>query len=278
MSDNEGSEGSEKGPLPQEVMHMLFNENDFKTNVLEDKENLCCVLITSTLCTFSGVGKLKYPKIKGANDAEEEAEEEPEDEEQEDTEEMFFAQFKKHLVENPDTTFQRRHVRFFHVCACTKEETNIAPLVASDPTFSVTGRQPNEQEVASLQSKAYQQLTSLLHTLAVRSTPQMLFFVTGLPLRYSLILEPSAENKKVLQKCTLDGTTDPVRATGSNLSKWKQVFFNAVVVRNEVLREYDLEVKEKARAARKEQRRLARLERRRKEAEEGENEEEEDDE
>jgi len=208
MSDGENSEASaDQGPKPQQQLQMLFNTTDFEEQVVRDVENLCCIVVTSTRCTHSGVRKLKYPKFvlpgteqkPSADSDEDDAAEEEEEEEEEDEEDNtgegkrshFFDDMKAKMITTPRSVKERRHVRFFHVCACIEEEANIKPLVAKDVAFSVTGRKPNEAEAAELKRVAYEDLVNLLHTLEVRSTPCMLFFVRGLPLRYSLMGENS---------------------------------------------------------------------------------------
>eukprot|EP00796_Vickermania_ingenoplastis_P007302 gene7302-5144_t len=291
MSDGERSETSvEMGPQPQQQLQMLFNEEDFEEQVVKDVENLCCIVVTSTLCSHSGVHKIRYPKFvlpgqekKPANsDDDEEGEEEAEEEEAEEEDDEaeargkrshFFDDLKAKLITTTRDLKQRRHVRFFHVCACTVDETNIKPLVAKDVAFSVTGRKPNEVETAELKQTAYEQLVKLLHTLEVRSTPCLLFFVRGLRLRYSLMGDSVDPGNKVNPM----GEKDWIVAHGANLVKWRKIFMNAVVVRNEMLKEYDAEVRARLRAERKEKRKQERLERKRRQAEEEAEEDEEED-
>lgn len=295
MSDGENSENSvDLGPQPQQQLQMLFSEEDFEEQVGKDIENLCCVVVTSTLCSHSGVRRIKYPKYVlpgtekkkplNSDEEEEEDEENEEDEEDEENEEEegnakrshFFDEMKAKLITTSKDLKERRHVRFFHVCACTVEETNIKPLVAKDVAFSVTGRKPNEVETAELHQTAYEQLVQLLHVLEVKRTPCMLFFVRGLRLRYSLIPPDTVGPGN---KVNPMGEKDWIVAHGANLVKWRKIFYNAVVVRNEMLREYDAEVRARLRQERRERRKQERLERRRRRAEEeAEEDEEEDDE
>jgi len=64
-------------------------------------------------------------------------------------------------------------------------------------------------------------------------------------------------------------------AKGSNYLKWAVVMQNAVAVRNEVLKEYDAEQREKVRLAKKAAKKAARLARKQREAAEAEEEDEE---
>lgn len=284
MADEEdySRPSSAAGPAPQQSMPILLNREEFDTLVAADVENLCCVVVTSTLCAHSGTRKIKYPppprqRIHGDGDSdEEEMEEEQEEEEEEQEDDMggpggkggrFFAEMKARLVTSDHDLKQRRHVRFFHVCACAEEETNIAPLIAKDAAFTISGRQPNEVEVRELHKTAHHQLLDLLHYLDVRSTPCMLFFVRGQRLRYSMMTSPSPANAAIMN--AVAGTPrDVLVATGANYLKWKVVLQNAVGVRNDVLKEYDADIKEKARLAKKAAKRAARLERKRRQAEE----------
>lgn len=311
MSDGEGSDDNNSvdlGPRPQQKLTMLFNLEDFEENVLKDKENLCAVVITSTLCPHSGIRKLKYPKVvmprmmgerKGGNEYEEgsmedepeedEPEEEEEDEEDEDDgregggrrkRSRFFEEMKAKLITTDAQLVQRRHVRFFHVCACTVNETNIQPLIAKDVAFNVTGRRPNKVETSELHRSAYEKLEKLLHTLDVKQTPCMLFFVRGLRLRYSLMPvggeTPASDYSVSNRMIRPSGEKDWIWACGSNIVKWKHLLHNAVVVRNEMLRSYDEEIRAKLKEERRLKRKEERLERRRQQQLEEAEEEEED--
>ncbi|EPY25091.1 hypothetical protein STCU_03950 [Strigomonas culicis] len=288
MSDDEGSE-KVQAPQPQQFIPFLFNVDDFTTQVLNDECNLCCIVVTSTMCPVSGIHKLKYPKVKASTreggddkDEEEEEEAEEEDEEENDTarrQDSFFNKMKTTIVENKETLFQRRHVRFFHVCHCEKGEVNIAPLIAADPTLTLTGRQPNAQETAAFHEKAHTQLLELLRTFNVYSTPTLLFYVKGEPLRYSSCKNTTNDAlRQIVSTVDAKGDRDVLRAGGINLPKWEDALNNAVVLRNDLMREYDAAVKQKLKEERKEARRLARLARRQqKKDEEAEEEEEEED-
>lgn len=310
MSDGEGSDdnnSADLGPRPQQKIMMLFNMEDFEENVLKDNENLCAVIVTSTLCPHSGIRKLKYPKIvmpgsmgeKKENEYDEGSvedepeEDEPEDEDEEDEEEedgrsggkprsRFFDEMKAKLITTDHNLVQRRHVRFFHVCACTVDETNIQPLIAKDPAFNATGRKPNKVETAELHRSGYEQLEKLLQTLDIKQTPCMLFFVRGLRLRYSLMPVGdealASENSTSNRRVRPNGEKDWISACGANIVKWKYLLRNAVVVRNEMLRPYDEEVRAKLKEEKRQKRKEERLEQRRRrqlaEAEEEEEEEE----
>lgn len=237
------------------------------------------MIVTSTLCEHSGTPKIKYPRVPlpAGLVYDGEDEEEMEEEESEDNESdagrpgsQFFTYIKEDFILSQRDVEKRRHVRFFHVCACTEEETDIQRLIAEDPAYTVSGRKPNELEVRELHRTAYRQLVELLHSLEIRTTPCMLFFVRNQRLRYSLMHDPAPENKVRTM-----GVRDNIIATGCNFVKWKRIFMNAVVVRNEMLKEYDAEIRELARLAKKEARRLERAERKRRKADEETEEEEE---
>lgn len=277
MSEDNSDRSSDygDGPRPQQEVTMLFCVEDFEREVLKDVENLCSVVVTSTLCTHSGIRRLKYPKYippvtevkKKGSDSDEEAEEEAEEEEEEATgkRSSFFEEMKEKLISSSQNLTERRHVRFFHICACAVEETNIKPLLARDAALNITGRKPNEVEIAELHQTAYNELVTLLHLLEVRCTPCMLFFVCGLPLRYSLIPSDTSSPENRVRPM---GDRDKLWAHGANVVKWKKVLFNAVVVRNEMLKMYDAEVRAKLQEERRTKRKQEWLERRRKAAEE----------
>ncbi|KAG5468318.1 hypothetical protein LSCM1_02298 [Leishmania martiniquensis] len=275
--DDGPDEGSIAEPLPQEQLTMLLSVQDFQRKVAQDPVNLCCVIVTSTLCRHCGIRRILYPRVPGLNAKSSENEDgESEDEDGEDTygdedgsqadsgagssalAGHFYRDIVQHLVRNRDTAPQRRNVRFFHVCACMEEETCIDFFIAEDPAYSLLNKQPTTQEVALLHKKAHQQLTELLNLLEVHSTPTMRFFLAGQSLRYTA-MPSGCSGAAALTNVTAE--TDTLQATGANWIKWSQVLQNAVVVRNEVMREYDTEEREKARAARAEARRQARLQR-----------------
>ncbi|KAG5493253.1 hypothetical protein GH5_01994 [Leishmania sp. Ghana 2012 LV757] len=279
--DDGPDEGSIAEPLPQEQITMLLNVQDFQRKIAEDPENLCCVIVTSSLCRHCGIRRIPYPKVtalgaKNTEDDDGESEDEDADAVGDDgygdedgslTDSgagnsagagHFYRDIVERLVRNRDTAPQRRHVRFFHVCACMEEETCVDFLIAEDPAYSLLNKQPTTQEVELLHKKAYQQLTELLNLLEVRSTPSMRFYLAGQSLRYTA-LPSSYSGAAALANLTAE--TDVLQATGANWIKWSQVLQNAVVVRNEVMRAYDTEELEKARAARVEARLQARLER-----------------
>jgi hypothetical protein len=268
---------------------MLLNKQDFNEKVGQDVANLCCVLVTSTLCRQCGIRRIPYPKPPRRNADGAAAHGEGEEGEGDDndaaedvgTEDAdgdaaagtrsvggggdFYRNFETHLVQKASTAVQRRHVRFFHVCACAEQETCIDFLVASDPAYSLLNRMPTAQEVAQLHQTAHQQLHELLTSLGVRSTPFMRFYLGGQPLRYSMM--PADADTPAMGGIT--EANDLIMATGSNYVKWARVLENAVVVRNVVMREYDAGEREKARLERAEQRRLAHEARQRQDAEEG---------
>ncbi|TPP40159.1 hypothetical protein CGC21_26565 [Leishmania donovani] len=234
MNPDDGSEaGSIAEPLPQEQITMLLNVQDFQEKVAQDPANLCCVIVTSTLCRHCGIRRI--PARAG----------------------HFYRDIEEHLVHNRDTATQRRHTRFFHVCACMEEETCVDFLIAADPAYSLLNKQPTAHEMALLHKKAHHQLKELLNLLEVRSTPSMRLYLAGQPLRYSAML--SSCNDAAAPK-DVTAETDVLQVSGANWIKWFQVLQNAVVVRNEVMRSYDTEEREKARAARAEARRQARRE------------------
>ncbi|GET92341.1 hypothetical protein, conserved [Leishmania tarentolae] len=289
MNPDDVSEGgSIAEPLPQDQITMLLNLQDFQEKVTEDQANLCCVIVTSTLCRHCGIRRIPYPKVarpNGNTRDNEDGESEDEDADvdgdegygdEEDSQEdsgaaqstragHFYRDFENYLVRNPDTAVQRRHTRFFHVCACMEEETCVDFLIAADPAYSLLNKQPSAHEIVLLHKKAHHQLKELLNFLEVRSTPSMRFYLAGKPLRYSAM--PSGCSDAVAPK-DVTAETDVLQVSGANWIKWSQVLQNAVVVRNEVMRSYDTEVREKARAARAEARRQARRQRRMQEAEE----------
>ncbi|CAJ1992623.1 Protein of unknown function - conserved [Leishmania donovani] len=283
MNPDDGSEaGSIAEPLPQEQITMLLNVQDFQEKVAQDPANLCCVIVTSTLCRHCGIRRIPYPKVahphsKTSSNEDGESEDEDADTDSDDgygDEEdsqadggaghsaragHFYRDIEEHLVHNRDTATQRRHTRFFHVCACMEEETCVDFLIAADPAYSLLNKQPTAHEMALLHKKAHHQLKELLNLLEVRSTPSMRLYLAGQPLRYSAMLSScndAAAPKDVTEE------TDVLQVSGANWIKWFQVLQNAVVVRNEVMRSYDTEGREKARAARAEARRQARRERR----------------
>ncbi|CCW60678.1 unnamed protein product [Phytomonas sp. EM1] len=270
-------------PQPgQNTISLLLNLDDFKGKVADDPANLCCVIVTSTLCRHSGITKVPYPKhFSGEERLDETEYDDDDDDENDDTEdnaddnpqESFFKQIKMNLVLSEQDVQKRRHVRFFHVCACMKEETDIRRLIAASPVFKMTGRAPTEQERASLHHMAHKQLVELLHFLEVYSTPSMFFFVRGEKVRY-----PTKEGADV---AGVEALTNPkgrlyprdlLVATGSNYVKWKYIMRNAVVIRNEILKDYDAEMREMAKRERMDARRRRILERKnsRKQAEESE--------
>ncbi|KAG5468739.1 hypothetical protein CUR178_01574 [Leishmania enriettii] len=282
MSLDDGhDEGSIAEPLPQEQITMLLNVQDFQRNIAEDPANLCCVIVTSSLCRHCGIRRIPYPKVAALdaknteNDDGESGDEDADafgDDGYGDEDGSlpdsgagssagaghFYRDIVERLVRNRDTAPQRRHVRFFHVCACMEEETCVDFLIAEDPAYSLLNKQPTTQEMELLHKKAYQQLTELLNLLEVRSTPSMRFYLSGQSLRYTA-LPSSYSGAAALANMTAEA--DVLQATGANWIKWFRVLQNAVVVRNEVMRAYDTEELEKARAARVEARRQARLER-----------------
>ncbi|KPA82349.1 hypothetical protein ABB37_03438 [Leptomonas pyrrhocoris] len=293
MQEDGSDAGSVVEVLPQEQITMLLNKQDFNDKVGQDTANLCCVLVSSTICRQCGIRRIPYPKAPPRNadgtvdedGAEEEGEEAEGDEEEGGSEDgacntggasggHFYRDFEEHLVRKAATAVQRRHVRFFHVCACAAEETCIDVLMAADPAFSVLNKKPTPHEIAQLHQTAHRQLYELLALLEVRSTPQMRFYLAGQPLRYSMMSSVAGGGAPA----GVTAANDLIMATGANRVKWARVLENAVVVRNAVMRDYDAEEKEKARLARAAAKRLAREERRRQEAEEGEEEEEEDNE
>ncbi|KAK7196812.1 hypothetical protein NESM_000621700 [Novymonas esmeraldas] len=297
MNPEDGSEaGSVAEALPQEAITMLLNVQDFHDKVSQDPANLCCIIVTSTLCCHCGIRRIPYPKpahlgnsTTGGNEDEDDDDAADGGGDDGDGEEdgsqgsgsgaahgagtgHFYRDVETRIVQKRDTAKQRRHVRFFHVCACMEEETCVDFLIAADPAYSVLHREPTAQEVALLHKKAHQQLKELLQLLGVCSTPAMFFYLAGQPLRYTAMASSgsaTAVPKGVTQE------SDVLQVTGANWMKWSQVLQNAVVVRNEVMRTYDMEEREKARAARAEARRQARLQRK-KDAVEDEDEEEED--
>ncbi|KAG5494010.1 hypothetical protein JKF63_01843 [Porcisia hertigi] len=298
MNPDEGSETvSVTEPLPQEQITMLLNVQDFQEKVAQDSVNLCCVMVTSTLCRHCGIRNIQYPKVDGLNaratgdgngESEDEDAGEGGDDGYDDDDSQangsaarlagtghFYRDIELHLVQNRDTAQQRRHTRFFHVCACAEEETCIDFLIAADPAYSVLNKQPTAQETALLHKKSYQQLKELLNLLDVRSTPLMRFYLAGQPLRYTA-MSSSGTDGSVPEGVTAE--TDVLQVSGANWIKWTQVLQNAVAVRNHVMQAYDAEERAKARAARAAARRLARLERKRQAAAEEEEEDEEGDE
>nr|CAJ2472058.1 unnamed protein product [Leishmania braziliensis] len=277
--DGESEAGSIAEPLPHEQITMLLNVKDFQEKVEQDPANLCCVIVTSTLCRHCGIRRIPYPKVTLPNanttgnegsEGEDEDADAGSDEGYVDEDDSqagggaahstgaghFYRDIEEHLVHNRDTAPQRRHVRFFHVCACMEEETCIDFLIAADPAYSVLHKQPTAQETVLLHKKAHHQLKELLNFLEVRSTPSMRFYLAGQPLRYTAI--SSGCNGAAAPK-GVTAEMDVLQASGANWIKWFQVLQNAVVVRNEVMRAYDTEEREKARAARAEARRQARL-------------------
>ncbi|CCW66510.1 unnamed protein product [Phytomonas sp. Hart1] len=252
------------------TISLLLNLDDFKRKVADDIENLCCVIVTSTLCRHSGITKVPYPKHFSDEEGVDENEYDDDSQEDEDMDDdadgnskgSFFNQIKKNLILSKQDLRKRRHVRFFHVCACMKEETDIRRLIAASPIFKMTGRVPTEQERVSLHQVAHKQLIELFHFLEVYSTPTMLFFVRGERVRYPIKEDTNTPGG--------DGTTNLKRglypldllvATGSNYVKWKYVMRNAVAVRNTILKDYDAEIREKEKQERKEARRKRILER-----------------
>ncbi|KEG06949.1 hypothetical protein DQ04_11531000 [Trypanosoma grayi] len=153
---------------------------------------------------------------------------------------------------------QARRVRYFHVALVAEEKTDIASLLKKDPVFLATNRPPTELQKKQLHKQAYDNLLELLSFLEVRSTPCMMFFVQGKVVRIS------------------DEVADAPRliATGSSMRKWEACLQNAVVRRNELMREYDEAQRKEKRRLEKERRREAR---RRAKAEEAEEDEEDED-
>lgn len=288
-------EGSEAGSiaevLPQTQITMLLNRQDFESKVCQEKSNLCCVLVTSTLCQQCGIRRIPYPKAPnrnadgsgdGADDDAEPDDVDGDGEGEEGAEEAggghggggastghFYREVEEHLVRRSATVAQRRNVRFFHVCACAEEETCVDFLIAADPAFTVLNKKPTPSELAQLHKTAHKQLHDLLTLLEVHSTPMMRFYLAGQPLRYSMM--GSVGDGATPKGVTADN--DVVVATGANRVKWARVLENAVVVRNTVMRDFDNAERERARLARAEARRLAREARKRGEVEEGEDEE-----
>lgn len=295
MSQEDGSDaGSVVEALPQDQITMLLNVQDFQEKVAQDPANLCCIIVTSTLCRHCGIRRIPYPKVPRANasagedgagddeDGENGGAEEEGDEEGSEAEGgaahstgHFYRDVEQKIVHKGDTASQRRHVRFFHVCACMEEETCVDFLIAADPAYSVLNKQPTAQETALLHKKAHQQLQELLNLLEVRSTPYLRFYLAGQPLRYST-MTTSGSGAAVPKGVTAEN--DVLQASGANWIKWSQALQNAVAVRNEVMQSYDAEEREKARAARAEARRQARLLRKKGGAADGDEEEEDDDE
>ncbi|KPI87069.1 hypothetical protein ABL78_3831 [Leptomonas seymouri] len=284
MQEDGSDAGSVVEALPQEQITMLLNKQDFSNKVCQDEANLCCIIITSTICRHCGIRRIPYPKAPalsadGAAEegGEEEDLEEADGEEEEDEDDAqnagsasggrFYRDFEEHLVHNAATTAQRRNVRFFHVCACAKEETCIDFLIAEDPAYNVLNKKPTPQEISQLQQTAHNQLKELLALLDMRSTPQMCFYLAGQPLRYSMM--SSTADAASSAPAGITEANDLIVATGANRVKWARVLENAVVVRNAVMRDYDAAEREKARLARVAARRLAREARKREEAEEG---------
>ncbi|KAL7696075.1 hypothetical protein N2W54_003404 [Lotmaria passim] len=276
MKESGSDAGSVAAPLPQEQITMLLNKQDFNDKVCQDKSNLCCVLVTSTLCRQCGIRHIPYPKPpsrtaedstadgddNGEGDGEDAAGELDEDGEEDGSPHdgnsaaagHFYRDFETHLVRKAATVVQRRHVRFFHVCACAQGETCVDFLIAADPAYSVLNKKPTVHEMAQLHTTAHRQLHELLRLLEVRSTPQMRFYLAGQPLRYSMMATDMGGVTKA---------NDVVMATGANWVKWARVLENAVVVRNAVMHDADIAEREQARLARAEAKRLAREARRR---------------
>ncbi|EKF33577.1 hypothetical protein MOQ_002554 [Trypanosoma cruzi marinkellei] len=142
------------------------------------------------------------------------------------------------LSEEPQT----RLVRYFHVALVPEEKTDITSLLQKDPVFLATNRPPTELQKKQLHKQAYDNLMELLTFLEVCSTPCMMFFVRGQCVRIS---DDVADAPRVI-------------ATGSSMRKWKAVLQNAVVRRNELLREYDAEKRREKRRIEREKRREAR--------------------
>lgn len=278
--DESGSDTSSgtRGPLPQQELSWLFDRDDFKRLVAEDEVNLCCVVVTSTLCRHSGVRTLRYPKVKPAagpgaplsGDDEEDGEDvdgDGEDDEGSDFDEgsadgrstggpkrsRFLADVKARMIDSGKNLSQRRHIRFFQICACVEEEAEVERLIARDPTYAMYGRRPNEFELRELRRTAHKELVELIRDLEVRSTPCMLFYLKGQPVRYSMVLDAASGNR-----ADAPAAKDVIVATGSNWVKWRRLLQNATVVRNELLKEYDAVVRE---AAKQEQKRLRKLQR-----------------
>ncbi|ORC93675.1 uncharacterized protein TM35_000015520 [Trypanosoma theileri] len=164
----------------------------------------------------------------------------------------FLPPFQEKLVMSQKP--QVRRVRYFHVSLVPEEKTDISELLKNDPVFIATKRAPTELQKQQLRKQAYDNLLELLIMLEVRSTPCMLFFVEGKILRVN------------------DEVSDAPRviATGSSLRKWEMVLQNAVVRRNELMREYDAAQRKERRRIEREKRREARRRARAEEAEEDE--------
>ncbi|KAH9577280.1 hypothetical protein LSM04_001753 [Trypanosoma melophagium] len=149
---------------------------------------------------------------------------------------------------------QSRRVRYFHVSLVPEEKTDISILLKNDPVFLATKRPPTELQKQQLHKQAYDNLLELLITLEIQSTPCMLFFVEGQVVRVN------------------DKVSDAPRiiASGSSLRKWEMVLRNAVVRRNELMREYDAAQRKERQRIERERRREARRRARSEEAEEDE--------
>lgn len=55
----------------------------------------------------------------------------------------FFNEIRSRLAFSPNGLTQRKRVRFFHICLCTEEETDIQPLLACDITHTLSGEPPS---------------------------------------------------------------------------------------------------------------------------------------
>ncbi|KAG8345728.1 hypothetical protein ERJ75_000703300 [Trypanosoma vivax] len=191
----------------------LYCKEDFDNQVVPEQEALCVVVVTSFLCPHS---KEMLPIIQ-----------------------------QRFVMRD---SYQTRRVRYFHVALVPENKTDIKGLLQKDPVYMATKRPPTELQKKDLQRQAYLNLMEFLSFLEVRSTPCMLFFVTGKLVRLS------------------DEVMDSPRltATGSSMAKWEAVLQNAVIRRNTLMREYDeakrQERRRLAKERRREARRLAKLE------------------
>lgn len=171
MSDADESdhENDNHEPVPQQQITMLFSKDDFMDKVARDTEHLCCVIVTSTICVYSGLRDLTYPTTMdgvlkqrqelGMNDgfSDDDVHQDTDDNGNPDvnnaaevssndavnaalrrmpklnslSNSRFFDEVCKRLVTNRATVHQRRHVRVFNICACCEDEVNIRPLAVA---------------------------------------------------------------------------------------------------------------------------------------------------